>query len=114
MTNSADPDQLASSEANWSGATVCKGRVYSGSAGLGLIFRQKHFSKQCRQNLKQQSDQDLLLTFHLALLTLFRYICLSVNTDPNKISNEIVLVFFPISQWGTANEYTQHYIFMQK
>ena len=29
MTNSADPDQLASIEANWSGSTLCKGRVYS-------------------------------------------------------------------------------------
>ena len=48
MANSAAPDQLASSEANWSGSTmfvtsqliwiytVCKGRVYLGSAGLGL------------------------------------------------------------------------------
>ena len=35
MVNSADPDQLASSEANWSGS-VCKGRVYPGSAGQGL------------------------------------------------------------------------------
>ena len=24
MANSADPDQLASSEANWSGSTICK------------------------------------------------------------------------------------------
>ena len=37
MANSADPDQLASSEANRSGSTVCKGRTYSDSAGLGLI-----------------------------------------------------------------------------
>ena len=38
MTNSADPDQLASSEANWSGSTLFyKGRVYPGSAGQGLI-----------------------------------------------------------------------------
>ena len=36
MANSADPDQLASSEANWSGSTLCKGRVYPGSAGQGL------------------------------------------------------------------------------
>ena len=60
MANSADPDQLASSEANWSGSTlfaqkptdldlhyllrsqqfwiytVRKGRVYPGSAGLEL------------------------------------------------------------------------------
>ena len=31
MTNSANPDQLASEDA------VCKGRTYPGSAGLGLI-----------------------------------------------------------------------------
>ena len=37
MANSADPDQLAS-EANWSGSTVCKGRVYLGSAGQELIY----------------------------------------------------------------------------
>ena len=37
MTNSADPDQFASSEANWSGSTVFfKDRIYPGSAGLGL------------------------------------------------------------------------------
>ena len=36
MANSAD--QLASSEAKWSGIyTVCKGKAYPGSAGLGLI-----------------------------------------------------------------------------
>ena len=39
MTNSADPDQLASSEAKRSGTTVCKDRRYQGSAGLGLILR---------------------------------------------------------------------------
>ena len=36
MTNSADPDQLASSEANIWIYTVCKDRVYPGSAGQGL------------------------------------------------------------------------------
>ena len=36
MANSADPDQMASKEANRSRSTVCKGRVYQGSAGLGL------------------------------------------------------------------------------
>ena len=42
MTNSADPDQLASSEAIWSGHTVCKGRIYPGSAGQGLdIFSER-------------------------------------------------------------------------
>ena len=36
MTHSADPDQLASSsQLNWI-YTVCKGRVYPGSAGQGL------------------------------------------------------------------------------
>ena len=42
MTNSADLDQLASSEANWSGSTwiytVSKGRVYLGSPGAALMF----------------------------------------------------------------------------
>ena len=37
MPNSADPDQLASSELIWI-YTVCKGRVYTGSAGQGLIL----------------------------------------------------------------------------
>ena len=36
MANSADPNQLASSEANWSGYTL-QNRVYPGSAGQGLI-----------------------------------------------------------------------------
>ena len=35
MANSADPDQLASSELKWI-STVCTGRIYPGSAGLGL------------------------------------------------------------------------------
>ena len=38
MTNSADPDQLASSEANIWIYTVCKGKAYPGSAGQGLTF----------------------------------------------------------------------------
>ena len=36
MANSADPDQLVSSE---SGSTVCKGSVYPGSAGQGLSVK---------------------------------------------------------------------------
>ena len=38
MTNSVDLDQLASSEANWSGSTLFAkaGYVYSGSAEQGL------------------------------------------------------------------------------
>ena len=38
MTNSADPDQLASIY------TVCNGRVYPGSAGLGLKAVYIHFA----------------------------------------------------------------------
>ena len=39
MANSADPDQLASEEANWSGSTLFfKCRVYPGSAGQGLKY----------------------------------------------------------------------------
>ena len=36
MTNSADPDQLASLEANCSGSTLSKSRAYSGSTGQRL------------------------------------------------------------------------------
>ena len=37
MVNSADPDQLASSEANWSGSTLfANAGAYPGSAGQGL------------------------------------------------------------------------------
>ena len=36
MTNSADPDQSASSEATWSGSTLFAKAVYPGSAGQGL------------------------------------------------------------------------------
>ena len=35
MTNSADPDQLASEEANWSGSTPFANEVYLGLAGQG-------------------------------------------------------------------------------
>ena len=38
MANSAEPDQLAPSEANWSESTLfAKAGIYPGSAGLGLI-----------------------------------------------------------------------------
>ena len=38
MTNSADPDQLASSEANWSGSSLFAKAGYNpSSAGQGLI-----------------------------------------------------------------------------
>ena len=59
MANSADPDQLASrSQLIWI-STVCKGRVYLGSAGQGLSLTilspamlstcdfKSHFCKQC-------------------------------------------------------------------
>ena len=42
MTNSADPDQLAlRSQLIWI-YTVCKGRVYPGSAGQGLDENNLH------------------------------------------------------------------------
>ena len=37
MANCADPDQVASSEANWSDLHCLQSRTYLGSAGLGLI-----------------------------------------------------------------------------
>ena len=61
MANSADPDQLASSEANWSGSTaVCKGRVYPGSAGQGLNSEQKEilpWLKQWTQKKKKKKKK---------------------------------------------------------
>ena len=39
MTNSADPDQLASSEANWSGSTLFVKIGHVGSAREGLKER---------------------------------------------------------------------------
>ena len=49
MANSSDPDQLALDQL----ASVCKGRVYPGSAGLGLTHcsQETHKTvtgKQCR------------------------------------------------------------------
>ena len=38
MTNNADPDQLASSEANWSGSTLFA-KAYPGPAGPGLVVK---------------------------------------------------------------------------
>ena len=47
MANSADPDQLASSEANWSGSTLFAKAGYSqDTAGPGLI----KFHYQCKGN----------------------------------------------------------------
>ena len=54
MANSADLDQLASSEANWSGSTLFeKGRVCLGSTGQGLTL---YFVKACAT----QEAQDYL------------------------------------------------------
>ena len=50
MTNNADPDQLASSKANWSGwiYTVCKGKAYPGQAGQ-VLCPSKFSQNQCNQ-----------------------------------------------------------------
>ena len=63
MTNSADPDQLASSDTKWSGSqliwiyTVRKDRVYLGSAGQGLIMR-----RLCNKQVTLQKDTVLQVT----------------------------------------------------
>ena len=38
MTNSADPDQLASSEANWSGSTLFAKTLCSAKEGLRQVL----------------------------------------------------------------------------
>ena len=45
MANSADPDQLASSEANWSGSTLFAKPGLSGfsRAGQGLKKKKRHY-----------------------------------------------------------------------
>ena len=54
MTNSANPDQLASLEANWSGATLfAKTGYIGGSAGKGLIEKMFHFQERA---LRQQEE----------------------------------------------------------
>ena len=50
MTNSADPDQLASEEANICIYTVWKGRVYPGSAGQRLM--KKHCENEKKKILR--------------------------------------------------------------
>ena len=40
MTNSADPDQLASSDANWSGSTLFAKAVYILASRLELLKQQ--------------------------------------------------------------------------
>ena len=47
MANSADPDKLASSEANWSGSTLFAKAEHLGSAGQGL---KAAFESQFRVN----------------------------------------------------------------
>ena len=47
MANSADPDRLAYEEAKWSGPTLCKGRLYLGSAWQGLTPGNVHQVCKC-------------------------------------------------------------------
>ena len=72
MTNSADQDQLASSELIWI-YTVCKDRVYPGSAGLGLrkqndnccivMFSEIYFIAP-DETFFQQKSTDIFLISH--------------------------------------------------
>ena len=60
MINSADPDQLASSEANWSGSTLFTKTVYPGSAGQGLSGA--FFFFLFREN-RQNGDKEFWASF---------------------------------------------------
>ena len=51
MTNSADPDQLASEEANWYRPAFCKGRAYLGPADPWLIYGNSQFGVLMRNYL---------------------------------------------------------------
>ena len=82
MANSADPDQMASLKANWSGSALIIKTGYLGSAGLGL--RQQHISmtlgliqnnlktkvlicygKDTYQTVPQKSSQYTIFTLHI-------------------------------------------------
>ena len=56
MTNSADPDQLASSEANWSGSTMF--------AKIGHVV----FSKKRFKMLYKVTDYEVIFIFYLTLI----------------------------------------------
>ena len=61
MTNSADPDQLASGEANWSGSTVCKDRACPRQARQGKMTLHLHMhisflKKNHQENHGKQSN----------------------------------------------------------
>ena len=66
MTNSADPDQLASSEANWSGSTLfaktwhvvfCKRRVKCNKTAY--CINPKYWDRQAWTNWMQNAASDL-------------------------------------------------------
>ena len=64
MLNSVDPDQLASSELIWI-STVCKGRVYPGSAGQGLIAMLSGISFQkILADVRNRHSMSILDAYH--------------------------------------------------
>ena len=71
MANSADPDQLASSASQliWI-YTVCKGMVYPGSAGEGLMAKQNVLVLLYTQNKHMPRTGDLM--HYVDALTFFR------------------------------------------
>ena len=62
MTNSADPDQLASSQLIWI-YTVCKGRVYPGSAGQELKQNLDYVKRKIA--FKQAQNKQIQIILHM-------------------------------------------------
>ena len=68
MNKSADPDQLAWSQLIWI-CTVCKVRVYPGSAGPGL---KQSKQKENRKQSVRVTDTEVMLKKHVKLLFAIR------------------------------------------
>ena len=48
MTNSADPDQLASSEANWSGSTLFAKALFAKAGHVWVLWQQDQGKKMSK------------------------------------------------------------------
>ena len=96
MANSADPDQLASSEQLIWIYTVCKGRVFPGLAGQGLLYvfmNTENISKYlelCCQHSKAHLRSLLIQILQTAVFSYFsiQYAMFTVcHVHPTSLQN---------------------------
>ena len=95
MTNSADPDQSASSEADWSGSTVCKHGTYPCSGGPGLKCNKKY--KLCYENKnsnKKMSENGIVsICVQSSQFPCYQYSIWTFWNIPYYISAAILVTF---------------------